>query len=264
MTTPPLTPLPLTPLTADLLDLPGLRHGWFGRQGGVSKGVYATLNAGPGSKDDPAAVAENRRRIAAWFGEDPDHLLTAFQVHSPDVAVVDGPWSGDRPQVDALVTKTPGVILGVLTADCAPVLLADPAARIVAAAHAGWKGAIGGVLQNTVAAMVALGADPTRIRAVVGPTIQQNSYEVGPEFVDRFLSRDPAHSRFFVPGAAGKAQFDLPAFCVTQLQQAGVNSVAALPRDTYAEVDAWHSHRRTVHESLSDYGRNCGAIEIAR
>ena len=254
----------MTPLTAESLENPKLRHGWFGREGGVSQGIYATLNAGPGSKDDPAAVAENRRRIATWFGEGPDQLLTAYQVHSPDVLIVDRPWTGERPQVDALVTKTPGLIVGVLTADCAPVLLADAQAQVVAAAHAGWKGAIGGVLQNTVAAMVACGADPARIAAVIGPMIQQPSYEVGPEFVDRFLSEDAATARFFLPGQGGKAHFDLPAYCVTQLQQAGVNSVVALPRDTYAEPKRWHSHRRTVHESLSDYGRNCAAIQILR
>jgi hypothetical protein len=254
----------MTPLTSEFLDLPGLRHGWFGREGGVSQGVYANLNAGPGSKDDPAAVAENRRRIAAWFGEEPDQLLTAYQVHSPDVVIVDGPWEGDRPQVDALVTKTPGLILGVLTADCGPILLADPEAKIIGVAHAGWKGAIGGVLQNTVAAMTAVGADPARLRAALGPMIQQSSYEVGPEFVERFLREDPANARFFLPGDGGKAHFDLPAFCVAQLQQAGVNSVVVLPRDTYAEANRWHSHRRTVHESLSDYGRNCAAIQIAR
>jgi len=254
----------MQPLTVESLNLSGLRHGWFGREGGVSKGAYATLNAGPGSQDDPAAVAENRRRIGAWFSEGPDLLLSPYQVHSARVVVASGPWAGDRPQADAVVTKARGIVVSVLTADCAPVLLADPEAGVVAAAHAGWKGALGGVLANTVAAMRACGADPMRIVAVVGPTIQQQSYEVGAEFVDRFLSDDPSNARFFLPGMAGKAFFDLPAYCVTQLQQAGVNSAVALTVDTYAENGRWHSHRRSVHESLSDYGRNCAAIQIAR
>jgi polyphenol oxidase len=251
----------MNPLTAPTLQ--PFQHGWFGREGGVSTGIYATLNAGPGSNDAPKAVAENRRRIAAHFAQPPERLLSAHQVHSPLAAIVDGPWTGPRPQVDALVTAAPGVVVTVLTADCAPVLLADPKAKVIAAAHAGWKGAISGVLQETVRTMQTLGADPARIVAVVGPTIQQSSYEVGPEFLDRFLAADPANARYFQMGREDRQKFDLPAYCVTQLQQAGVNGTVTLPHDTYAGPEQWHSHRRSVHESLSDYGRNCAAIMIA-
>ncbi len=251
----------MTPLTDPRLQ--AFPHGWFGREGGVSAGAYATLNAGPGSKDDPAAVAENRRRIASHFGQSPERLLSAFQVHSALAAIVTGPWDGARPQVDALVTATPGLVITVLTADCAPVLLADREANVVAATHAGWKGALGGVLRATVQAMQSLGADPARVQAVVGPTIQQPSYEVGPEYLERFLAADQDNAAFFVPAAGDRLRFDLPAYCVTQLQLAGVNASVALPHDTYAAADRWHSHRRSVHESLSDYGRNCAAIMIA-
>jgi YfiH family protein len=251
----------MTPLTHPLLT--AFPHGWFGRVGGVSTGLYATLNAGPGSNDDPAAVAENRRRIAAHFGQGPDRLLSAHQIHSALAVVVDGPWHGPRPQVDALVTAMPNLVLSVLTADCAPVLLADQEAGVVACAHAGWKGALGGVLQATIATMETMGAAPARMAAVVGPSIQQASYEVGPEFEAQFLAADGANARFFEAGAGDRRRFDLPAYCVTQLQQAGVNASVALPDDTYAGATRWHSHRRSVHESLSDYGRNCAAIMIA-
>jgi len=252
---------PPVPLTAPTLTaLQGVKHGWFGREGGVSTGIYASLNAGPGSNDDPAHVAENRRRIAAHFSRLPEHLLSAHQVHSGLAALVDSPWTGERPKVDALVSKTPGLVVSVLTADCGPILLADPTAGVVAAAHAGWKGAIGGVLQATVALMQQCGATPARIVAVVGPTIQAQSYEVGPEFVDQFIAKSPENTRFFTEGRGDRHHFDLPAFCVTQLQQAGVNASFALPDDTYAHPLRWHSHRRNVHESLSDYGRNCAAI----
>lgn len=239
-----------------------VRHGFFGRQGGVSAGIYASLNAGTGSNDDAAHVAENRRRIAAAFAAEPDHLIGVHQVHSPDAVLVDAPWTGERPHADAVATKTPGLVLSVLTADCAPVLLADEQAGVVAAAHAGWKGALGGVLENTVALMCEHGAAPERIAAAIGPCIHQPSYEVGAEFEARIRDADPAFARFFTPGADGKFQFDLPGFCRAKLDQIGVGTIDTLPLDTYARPAAFHSHRRSVHEKAGDYGRNCAAIAL--
>ena len=189
-------------LTHPSLAAPHITHGFFTRAGGVSAGVYASLNCGPGSADDSARVAENRARCAGAFGVAPDALLTAYQVHSPDVLVVDAPFA-ERPKVDALVTRTQGLMLGILTADCAPVLVADAEAGVIGAAHAGWKGALGGVLENTVAAMESLGARREHIRAVVGPCIRQASYEVGAEFRENFVSADAGYAEFFVPPPYG-------------------------------------------------------------
>lgn len=253
----------LTPVQAEALaEIAGVRHGFFGRAGGVSTGIYASLNAGPGSNDDPGAVAENRRRIADWFGAGPERLLSAHQVHSPDVAVVSGPWEGPRPQVDGLVTATPGLAISVLTADCAPILFADAEARIVGAAHAGWKGAFGGVIEATLMAMEKLGARRAQIAAAIGPTIGQQSYEVGPEFAARFEDADAANRRFFTPGSGDRLLFDLPGYCVTRLQQAGVNRMTDVRMDTFEAFDRSFSHRRSVRESLGDYGRNCAAIML--
>lgn len=237
-----------------------VRHGFFGRRGGVSTGIYASLNAGTGSNDDAGATRENRTRIAASFGAPVDHLVGVHQVHSPTAIFVDGPWHGDRPHADALVTKTSGVVISVLTADCTPVLLADEKAGVIAAAHAGWKGAISGVLENTVALMREHGA--TRIAAAIGPCIHQASYEVGPEFEARFREADANYARFFAPGQDGKFQFDLPAFCAARLTQAGVDHVDILPLDTYPNADTLFSHRRSVHRNEGDYGRNCAAIAL--
>lgn len=242
--------------------LAGVRHGFFGREGGVSAGIYASLNAGAGSNDDPAAVRENRRRIAAAFGAPATHLLGAHQVHSPDAVAVDAPWPGERPHADALVTATPGLVLSVLTADCAPVLLADQSAGVIAAAHAGWKGALGGVLESAVALMQAYGGEPRRIAAAIGPCIHQASYEVGPEFEARFLDADRAYARFFVPGRGDRRLFDLPGFCASRLERLGVADVEILPLDTFAQPSACYSHRRSVHEKLGQYGRNCTAISL--
>lgn len=242
-------------LTAQSLST--VRHGFFGREGGVSAGLYATLNAGTGSQDDPAAVAENRRRIAAAFGA--DALIGVHQVHSPDAVFVTAPWAGPRPHADALVTTTPGLVISVLTADCAPVLFADLEAGVIGAAHAGWKGAFGGVLEATVALMRQHGA--RAIRAAIGPTIAQASYEVGPEFEANFLAADENHARFFAPGPSGKAHFDLTAFCAAKLATLGVDA-EALGVDTYADPALWHSARRAGHAGYADYGRNCAAIAL--
>jgi YfiH family protein len=237
-------------------------HGFFGRRGGVSAGIYSSLNAGPGSKDDPAAIAENRRRIAAAFGRDPQALIGVHQVHSPTAVIVDAPWAGVRPEADALATRTPGLVLSILTADCAPVLLADREAGVIGAAHAGWKGAHGGVLEAAVAAMVSLGAAPERIIAAIGPCIHQASYEVGPEFAARFAEWE--RHQFFQPGQGDRLMFDLPSFCVSRLQRSGVKSIETLAHDTYAGPATLFSHRRSVHEKLGDYGRNCAAITLSQ
>lgn len=252
----------MTPVCHQALVSDGIRHGFFTRTGGVSQGIYASANSGPGSDDDPAAVAENRARVAQALAVAPDNLLTCHQIHSPDVVTVTEPFA-DRPRADALVTRAPGLVLGVLTADCAPVLFADAQAGVIGAAHAGWKGALGGVLANTVAAMAALGADPARIVAVVGPCIAQPSYEVGTDFRARFVEADPTHGAFFLPGVADdKCQFDLPGFVCAQLTQAGVGRVAAVGRDTYAEAADFFSYRRTCHAGEPDYGRQISAIVL--
>ena len=243
--------------------LPGIRHGFFGRAGGVSAGVYASLNAGTGSNDDPAAVAENRRRIAAAFGAAPENLVGVHQVHSPDAVFVDAPWTGERPHADALVTTAPGLVLSVLTADCAPVLLTDAEAGVIGAAHAGWKGALGGVLEATVRLMQQHGAKSARIAAAIGPCIHQRSYEIGPDFEARFLEAGENSARFFKPGDGDRLLFDLPGFCAARLMALGLVVVETLPLDTYAYPDLLHSHRRSLHEKAGDYGRNCAAIALA-
>lgn len=237
-----------------------MRHAFFGREGGVSTGIYASLNAGTGSRDDPAAVAENRARIASALGVAPSHLIGVHQVHSPEAVFVAAPWEGDRPHADALVTTTPGLALSILTADCAPVLFADAEAGVIGAAHAGWKGALAGVLENCVALMREHGARD--IAAVIGPCIHQASYEVGPEFETRFLAADTAYGKFFAAGGGNRRLFDLPGFCAERLRAAGIERIEKLPLDTYAYPGQLHSHRRSVHEKLGDYGRNCSAIGL--
>lgn len=245
-------------LRSDLLD--GMPHGFMTRRGGVSIGAVASLNCGFGAEDERAAVIENRRRAAAAVLPGAT-LVGVHQVHSPDVVTVREPWPDDaRPKADALVTDRPGLLIGILTADCAPVLLADTAAGIVGAAHAGWRGAHGGVIANTVAAMVALGADPARIAAAVGPCIAQASYEVGADFRDQFAESD---ARFFAPGRPGHWQFDLPGYVAHRLNAAGVETVEVLGRDTYAEPDAFFSFRRATHLGEPTYGRMLSLIGIA-
>ncbi|HCK85287.1 MAG TPA: peptidoglycan editing factor PgeF [Hyphomonadaceae bacterium] len=236
-----------------------MRHAFFGREGGVSTGIYASLNAGTGSRDDPKAVAENRARIASALGVAPSRLIGVHQVHSPDAVFVAAPWEGERPHADALVTTTPGLALSILTADCAPVLFADAEAGVIGAAHAGWKGALAGVLENCVALMRKHGARD--IAAAIGPCIHQASYEVGPEFVERFVQADRKYARFFASGAGEKSRFDLPGFCAMRLEKMGIAAEIS-PLNTYARAAQLHSHRRSVHEELGDYGRNCSVIAL--
>jgi YfiH family protein len=247
--------------TSDLLDVSGVRHAFFTRQGGVSGGIYDSLNVGLGSKDDTDAVRENRRRCAAHFGR--DAIVTVYQVHSPDALVAEGPWSGEAPQADAVVSATPGVVCGALAADCAPVLLVDPDARIVAAAHAGWKGALTGVVAAAVARMEGLGADRGRIRAAVGPCIGPQSYEVGLEFLERFVAEDAAHAAFFAPGdSPDKRLFDLPSFVLGRLRAAGVETCEWIGHDTCAEDALFFSNRRAFKRAEPDYGRLLSAIVL--
>ncbi len=255
--------MPLSPITHPLLDRAGVRHGFFTRQGGVSTGLYEGLNTGIGSQDDPAAVAENRRRIAEHLGGVPDDFAACFQIHSAMARVAGTGWKGDRPEGDATVTAAPGVICAVLTADCAPVLLADPGAGIVGAAHAGWKGALDGIIHSTVAAMQAAGAEPRRMVAVVGPCIAQASYEVGADFQDRFDHHDPGSGRFFAPGeSADKRLFDLPAFVLWRLEQAGVGDAAWTGHDTRTDETRFFSNRRAHLNGEPDFGRLMSAIRF--
>ena len=251
----------IEPLTSKLLR--GTRHGFLGRRGGVSTGVIAGLNVGVGSGDDPESVAENRRRAVKAVAPGAQ-LVTPYQVHSAHVVVVDQALPEDsRPHADALVTDRPGLVLGIVTADCAPILLSDRQAGVVGAAHAGWKGALGGIAEATVAAMVAIGADRERIAAVIGPCIAQRSYEVDEAFFARFLIVDPSHERFFVDGTRqGHSQFDLEAFVVHRLAAAGVRQIAALGIDTYGNASLYYSFRRATHAGEAVYGRQISAIAL--
>jgi YfiH family protein len=248
-------------LTSPLLDLAGVRHAFFTRQGGVSEGIYASLNVGLGSRDDPDAVHENRRRAAAWFGA--AEISTAYQIHSAEAVVGQLPWPDGPPEADAVVSATPGVVCGALAADCAPVLLADPEARVVAAAHAGWKGALTGVVAATIAQMEALGARRERLCAAVGPCIGPRSYEVGLEFLERFTAVDLAYEAFFTAGgAAEKRMFDLPAFVLERLRAAGVARCEWIGRDTCADPELFFSNRRAFKQGEPDYGRLLSAIML--
>lgn len=254
----------LNPITHPLLDKAGVRHGFFTREGGVSEGIYAGLNAGVGSKDDPALVAENRRRVAEWMGGVLDDLCGCYQIHSAVVRVAEAGWNGERPEGDAVVSAVRGPIASVLTADCAPVLFADAEAGVVGAAHAGWKGALGGIIHSTVAAMEALGARPERMVAVVGPCIAQASYEVGADYQERFAHHDPGSERFFVPGAAeDKRLFDLPGFVLWRLEQAGVGDAAWTGDDTRANAARFYSNRRAFLAGEPDFGRLVSTITLA-
>ena len=246
-----------------LAAVPGLRHAFFTREGGVSTGLYESLNGGVGSDDNPDHVTENRRRMAEQLGVAPSHFLTAFQIHSPDVAVATQPWdTASRPRVDAMVTNVPGLALGVTAADCGPILFVDPKARVIGAAHSGWKGAIGGVLENTIAAMEKLGASRGDLIAAIGPLIRQPSYEVGAEFVTQFTETDKDNARFFVPSVrAHHAMFDLAGFIRRQLERAGIIKIDDVGVDTYAD-QRFFSYRRTTHRKEPDYGRNIHAIVL--
>ncbi len=252
----------LNPVQSETLGaLPRIRHAFFTREGGVSEGLFESLNCGLGSGDRMELAEENRRRAADWMGASPDQLATLHQVHSTDCLVLDAPLA-DRPKADALATKAPDLMLGVVTADCAPVLMADAEAGVIGAAHAGWRGALDGVIESTVSKMVGLGAQRDRIAAAVGPCIAQESYEVGAEFRETFLERDDTFDRYFKPNDAGRWQFDLKAFAGARLAQAGVGAVDILPHDTYANADRFFSYRRATHEGEQDYGRLLAAIRL--
>lgn len=249
-------------LTSKLLEAEGVRHAFFTRAGGVSEGLYASLNVGLGSDDDPGAVRENRRRCAAYF--DAEAVVSVYQVHSATALVADGPWPGETPRADGVASVTPGVVCAALAADCAPVLLADPQGRVVAACHAGWRGALGGVIEATVEQMVRLGAQRSRLRAAVGPCIGPHSYEVGLEFLESFLAVDRAYEGFFASGAsADKRMFDLPAFVLGRLAVAGVGMSEWLGRDTCAEPQHFFSNRRAFKRGEPDFGRLMSAIMLA-
>ncbi|QFY60770.1 peptidoglycan editing factor PgeF [Rhizobium grahamii] len=258
------TPSPAPLQSALLTEATGeaIRHGYFTRQGGVSEGIYRGLNVGLGSNDSREKVVENRRRVAEWFDLPEASLATVHQVHSPDVVVIEPGYDGTRPAADAMVTATPGVVLGVLAADCGPVLFADPEHGVIGAAHAGWKGALTGVLENTIDAMEKLGASRQTIVACLGPSISRSSYEVGPEFVDRFLAYDPAYERYFTPSSKpGHAMFDLPTLTVDRLRAAGIRA-ESLGICTYPDDERFFSYRRTTHNREPDYGRQISAIAI--
>jgi YfiH family protein len=249
-------------LHAPVLETQGVSHGFFTRQGGVSTGLYASLNGGVGSKDDPLAVAENRRRMAMHLGVEQDHLLVPYQIHSADALIVDAPFI-ERPRCDGLVTATRGLALGVTGADCGITLFVEPEAHVIGAAHSGWKGALTGVLEATLIQMEKLGAKRDRIRAVLGPTIGPDSYEVGPEFVARFIESSDASKIFFKPSPRDDhAFFDLPGFIGSRLRNAGVESFTDLALDTYADEARFFSYRRTTHRQEPDYGRQIAAIAL--
>jgi len=252
-------------LASPLLSaIPGLRHAFFTRDGGVSGGLYASLNGGIGSSDDPGNVAENRRRMAEQIGVTPENFLSVWQIHSPDAVVASGPWPGERPRADAIVTRTEGLAIGATAADCGPILFVDPNARVIGAAHAGWKGALTGVLESTVAAMEKLGAERSGIVAAIGPLIRQPSYEVGGEFVERFIEADAENTVFFLPSTReGHAMFDLAGFIRMRLENAGVLMIDDIGVDTYSD-ERFYSYRRSVHRSEPDYGRHVHAIALAR
>lgn len=247
-----------------LAALPAVRHAFFTRLGGVSNGIYASLNGGIGSQDDPIHVRENRGRMEAALGVAPGHLVTAYQTHSADVKVAERPWTREQaPRADAIVTRVPGLAVGATTADCGPVLFADAEAGIVGAAHAGWKGALTGILEATVETMERLGASRERLMVAIGPLIRQPSYEVGPEFLERFTASNSGNRRFFIASPrAGYSLFDLPGFIRFRLAGAGITHIEDLARCTYAEPAHFFSYRRTTHQNEADYGRHVSAIAL--
>jgi YfiH family protein len=247
-----------------LSSVPGIRHAFFTRAGGVSGGIYAGLNGGIGSKDAPDHVQENRRRMAAALDVPPEKLLTLYQIHSPDVIVATEPWqSSVRPKGDAMVTKVPGIALGVTSADCGPVLMVDPKARVIGAAHAGWKGALGGVLESTIDAMEQQGASRDDIVVGLGPMLRQRNYEVGMEFVERFEQASADNARFFASASRnGHAMFDLPGYIHARLSAAGVLMIDDIDLCTYADEDNFFSYRRATHRKEADYGRHVHAIVL--
>jgi purine-nucleoside/S-methyl-5'-thioadenosine phosphorylase / adenosine deaminase len=255
----------LQPIEARCLSsLPGVRHGFFTRGGGVSGGLYASLNCGPGSSDEPSHVAENRARVARHLGAGEANLITLYQVHGATALCVEGPVTAqDRPKADAVVTRTPGLAVAVLTADCAPVLLADPEARVVAAAHAGWRGAAAGIIESAVAEMERQGAQRERIRAAIGPTIGQGAYEVGPDFEAELLKGCAGNEKYFLRiNANARARFDLPGFVEGRLAAAGLAEIERQSPCTYENESIFFSFRRSQHRKEADYGRQIAAIVV--
>ena len=257
--------------THSLLTHDGIAHGFFGRKGGVSTGTYASLNTGKGSQDNPDNVAENRKRVAGALGTSGANLLSLHQIHSTDVLIVDAPFhdpiSGEAPKADGLVTKTPGLALSALAADCGPVLFCDPKARIIGACHAGWRGALAGITDETIKAMIAIGASRENIHAVLGPCISQDSYEVGHDYRDGFVAENEAHDRFFKLGSpqnpkSDKPHFDLKRFILAKLRSAGLTQIEALPDCSYAQPEDYFSYRYNSHQGISDYGRNISTIML--
>ena len=249
-------------LRAKALD--GVAHGFFGRRGGVSEGVCAGLNVGLGSGDDREAIHENRRRAVQAVAPRA-RLVTVHQIHSPDALYATAPWPDDaRPHADAMATDRPGLALGILTADCAPVLLADAEAGVIGAAHAGWRGAFGGVIESVVVEMERLGADRGRIAAAVGPCVARKSYEVDDGLLRRFVEAEPENERFFTAGRAGHHQFDLEGFVLSRLAEAGLGRVEALGEDTYSQPDRFFSFRRATHRGEPDYGRQISLIALSK
>ncbi len=251
-------------IEASSLALTGIRHAFFTRDGGVSAGLYASLNGGTGSRDDIGNVAENRARMASAVGVAPEQFLTAYQIHSPTVVVAEAPWTAEtRPRADAIVTRMRALAVGVTTADCGPILLADPQARVIGAAHAGWRGALTGVIEATVEAMERLGAARAHIRAAIGPMIRQANYEVGPDLIARFAAEDRASSRFFsLASREGHALLDLGGYVAERLKRAGVGEIEDLGVCTYADPSRFFSYRRTTHRAEADYGRHVNAIAL--
>lgn len=249
---------------SSLAALPMIRHAFFTRAGGVSTGVYASLNAGVGSGDDPQRVEENRARMAGALGVAPEKLLSVYQVHSPDVVVADEPWPASaRPRADAIVTQRPGLAIAASTADCGPVLLADPSARVIAAAHAGWRGALAGVTDATIAAMERLGAERGRITAAIGPMIRQPNYEVGADVVTQFMAEHAENEQFFSPSLnPGRVMFDLAGYIARRLERAGLWQIEDIRVCTYAETENFYSYRRMTHSGEADYGRHLNAIAL--
>jgi polyphenol oxidase len=254
----------ISPITHPLLEIDGVSHGFFTRRGGVSPIPYDSLNTGLGSKDTAENVNENRRRVAAYFGQSSERLIGPYQVHSPDCLVVDGPWpTSERPQADGLVTKTQHLIVSALSADCAPILFADPENLVIGACHAGWKGALSGIIEATVEAMRAQGAETNKIRAVIGPCIGQKSYEVGSDYEARFVSQDKDAGAFFTQAAtADKRYFDLPAYCLMRLARCGLGQIAATGHDTCADAARFFSNRRAFKQGEADYGRLISSIVL--
>ncbi len=256
------TPDKMKLTASSLAAIDGVAHGFFTRQGGVSRGIYASLNCGPGSRDDAASVQENRARVAEILGAEPTRLLSLSQKHTATAVIATAPWeAGKTPDADAAVTATPGLAIGVLSADCAPVLFCDGEAGVVGAAHAGWRGALSGIIEATVEAMTTLGASPERIVAVIGPAISQKAYEVGADYVERFLAEESGSAAFFATDeGSGEPHFDLAGYVGERLKRAGVGTISDLGLCTYCDESRLFSYRRSQHHGEDDYGRQISAI----